>query len=263
MRGTEAGHGTGRRTAWTLVTALGVLLGATAGLAGETYRFSSIKEGTYSRRQEGRVYREGPRWRIDFAGQQEATDLTSIIGTERGELLALNAGMNTWFRLATRDRLAIERTLFTYAAAPIEVSRLRVDRVPAVAAIPGEVTVRFSYDIRFKVSGEVVSGRVEGDLRIVTGKSCGIAAPPWAPLDLQVGLPEVDAALRNNFETIEGTPIETVTRVSRQLGSGEKLHATITRRIEECVQEELSPGTFDVPEGYRYEEPRIGIPGKG
>ena len=89
-----------------------------------------------------------------------------------------------------------------------------------------------------------MSGRVEGDLRIVTGKSCGIAAPPWAPLDLQVGLPEVDAALRNNFETIEGTPIETVTRVSRQLGSGEKLHATIDelgvgRRLDQL---EVVPG---------------------
>lgn len=237
-----------------------LLMSAGICVAGEKARISSIKEGTYSSRQEGALLRDGSRWRIDVLHPSESATLTSIVGTEGGELLAINEARKTWYRLKNRYWLAIDRSLFTYGASPIEVSRLKLDRLPPASG-SREVTFKLSYNIRFRISGEAVRGRVAAEIRVVTGPGCSAAAGSWSPLELNVGLPEVDDALRKAFGSIEGVPVETVTRVERQLEQGEVLHATITRRIEDCAQEPISPEVFAVPAGYRYEEPQLGIPG--
>jgi hypothetical protein len=212
---------------------------------------------------------DGYRWSIEFAEQpNQVSDFNTLIGKDSGEIIAVNDSQRTWFRLRSRSRLAIDPSLFSFGLSSNEVSKIRCKVEPRASSReggPDELEpwrVTFSYRIKTRVGSEFVRGRVWGELRVWTKGSLNRASLPWIPLDLDTGLPTVDESLRRAIAEIDGVPVQTETEVSRQLGNGAVLHLVIKRRIGTVIQAVISPGSFQVPIGYREEEPVIGVPGR-
>lgn len=228
--------------------------------AATTFHFTSITEGTYAARSSGTAVVDGKRWRITFDAPSDAfPDLTSIIGSENGELIALDAARHTWFRLPSRQRLASDTSLFRFDyGRDFRPSKIRVTVTPS--SKDGMTVVAFSYRFEAKVGSEPVSGEVRGELRLWMDSHVD-GAPPWKALDLTIGNEQVDAAFQQALANLGGASARCEIEVTRQLDGGEALRQVTRRTISEVTAVTSEPAMFAVPADYRYGEPVIGAPG--
>jgi hypothetical protein len=225
-----------------------------------------VAEGAYPRREEGEVFVEGSRWRIDFAPQPgEVRVYDSLIGEQGGEVIALNDSLQTWFPLRNRGRLAIEKSLFSFGIGPNDVSEVRVKTEPIAksdepSALRGS-RVTFSYRIKIKVSAETVRGRVWGEFRVWASDASSPSSLPWTPIEIGAVPPAIQQALGGALSGIEGTPVRLEGEISRQLADGIALQLRITRALTESGSIAIPASKLQKPDSYRYQEPAIGVPG--
>jgi hypothetical protein len=225
--------------------------------AAVVYRFSSVAEQSYAKESSGRVVVDGKRWRIDFDAVPNAvTYMTAVIGNPDGTAIALNDENHTWYRLASRERLASDRTLFTYSRV-VGVSRLKASSSTRAA----DVVIAFSYRLDIDAGGERVPADVWGEIRVRTMDRPSPVNLPWKPDHVETGLEAVDALLKDALLKIEGTVSECEIEVSRRFEGGAVLKQTTHRKVTGFKTAEVSPHQFEVPSGYRYQEPLIGGPG--
>jgi hypothetical protein len=246
-----------------LVLAASVMAGGILEAA-QNFEFANRVAGAYPRSEAGRVTIDGDKWRIDYAPAETGVIVfNSLLGVD-GKTIALNHSERTWFWLKTRTLLQIEASLFAYGMAANETTRVRVERARAVDEADGRTkwSVPFAYVLHTRISGEKIQGRVWGEVRVWTAAGPTVALP-WQPLDLSTGLPDVDVAFERAFAPFAGLSVTTCeVDVSRQLERGAIMQLQIRRSRGEIARGALTPGVFDVPRGYRYEEPRIGAPGR-
>ena len=241
---------------WSLRIVL-LLAVATASRAGAAvrYRFSSVAEQSYAKKSSGTVLVDGNRWRINYdRDPDKVMDVTAIIGSPDGSLIALNDENQTWFKLTSRSRLSADAMLFTYAGGSNpRVSKLKVSTEPA-----GDVT--FSYRIDMNVGGVGLRGEVWGRIHVVpSDKNVTL---PWNPLELHTGLEAVDVALSTALSRWGGRSVtECDIEVSRRLENGAVLTQKTRRTVSDFSEAAAPKNAFAVPAGYRYQEPVLGIPG--
>ena len=237
-----------------------VLLCGPLSRAAETYRFSSRTDGAYAATIAGRATVDGNRWRIDFdLAPDDVVYLTAIISTADGQLIALDDSQKTWFRLTSRRRLEIDRTLFSYnMLGSVKVTALSVKAMPLAAAGGPSWRIEFSYKIATKISGELVRGRVEGSMSIWT--SPDLRSLPWNPVELHTGLPSVDEAIAAALRGIEGTIWQAEIEVGRRLADGPVLRSSIRRTVADFRDAPASDEKFSIPAGYVFREPVLGVP---
>lgn len=233
---------------------------------GRSYHFATSSEGTYQRKAEGSVLLDGTKWRVDYKlAPGEVSDLNAIVSGEHGEWIAVNDSMHSWFRLASKRRIAIDSGLFTYG--PAKASNILVALHPEAAgddragAGGPEYRLTFSYRIITTVSGETVRGEVHGEMRIWTDPSRTVESLPWMPLDLHTGVTDVDQAMSRELRGIAAMAWRTETEVSRTLDGGETLKERITRSIDPIETTYIAPDRFQIPVDYRNEEPQYGVAG--
>jgi hypothetical protein len=236
---------------------------AFAASAAQQYRFTSVVEGSYPRRLEGRVTGDDRLWRIDYAVPPgNVVDLNTIIGSGDGSLIAINDTEQTWFRLPSRKRLQIDGALFSYGT-EAEASKVEVhlQRVSNAGGDASEWKVDFSYKLTLTVSSEKVRGRVWGSVEIWTTPAA--MSLPWKPLDLQTPFDSFNSRFQAATASIEGTAIRTETVVNRQLEDGPVLRSVIRRSVSEIGTVDNAGVALAVPPSYVHQEPRYGAPAAG
>jgi hypothetical protein len=222
-------------------------------------------DGRQPRSRTGTLTVDGERWRLDYnVPADEVTDITSIIHTTQGELIALNQANHTWFRLKSHDRLAITSDLFFFGIAPNEASKIKIANAGVDENADHTSRIQhytFSYQINTKVAGENLRGDVSGQIRLwINNRSADQALLPWKPFDLRSGLAAFDEQLRPIVSETKGSVWKAEVDVSRKLEGGTALTEHIRRSIDDVSAATIRPDAFDTPPGYTYQEPIIGGP---
>ena len=220
--------------------------------AAVTFRLEETVEGTRPRHASRRVLVDGSHWRIDHDGP--ALVASATIGDSDHDAIAINDSNHTWYPLKHRAGLVIGSDLFSYGFGAA-VSKIRVAFADAA-----KTRIAYSYEIEIKAGTEKVRGRVWGEIRVWTRAET--VALPWNPMAIATGHAEVDSALQSQLTQIQGFVWKSEVEVSRRFDSGETLHQLITRTIGDFAPATGKPGDFKVPDGYRQQEPVIGVPGK-
>jgi len=208
---------------------------------------------------------DGERWRLDYnVPADEVTDITSIVHTTQGELIALNQTNQTWFRLKSPDRLAITSDLFFFGIAPNEASKIKIANAGVDENADHTSRIQhytFSYQINTKVAGENLRGYVSGQIRLwINNRSADEAPLPWKPFDLHSGLAAFDDQLRPIVSQTKGSVWKAEVDVSRKLEGGATVTEHIHRSIGDLSTVTIRPDAFAIPPGYTYQEPMIGAP---
>lgn len=226
---------------------------------------SIMIDGRRPHSRTGTLTVDGERWRLDYnVPADEVTDITSIIHTAQGELIALNQTNHTWFRLKSPDRLAITSDLFFYGIAPNEASKIKIANAGVDENGDHSSQIQhytFSYQINTTTAGEKLRGDVSGQIRLwVKGDSADATPLPWKPFDLHSGLSAFDDQLRPIIAGTKGNVWKAEVDVSRKLEGGAVVTEHIRRSIDDVSTATVSPATFATPPGYTYQEPIIGAP---
>ena len=229
--------------------ALLVLLAIPADAA-TRYQYSFVRDGRYAKSFTTTVLVDGKRWRMDSEDKpDEAVESTSRIKTAKGEVIALNARNRTWFR--TKSGGGVSSMLFGFMDS-------KASKVKVASPAPGRIT--FSYRFTVDVGGPTsVNGEVHGEIRV----SDDTVPPnlPLIPLAIHAGSKEVDDLLQPEIAKLAGRGRTVELEVTRQIEDGVALKETTRVSITEPVQTDADPQAFEIPSGYRYQEPVIGAPG--
>jgi hypothetical protein len=220
-------------------------------LAVFTYHFNEKVTGNYPHEHGGTALVAGSRWRIDHAGIVS----TAQIGGDDRDTVAINDGNRTWYPLHSRTPMPINSSLFTYGLHPPAASKIDIAFADAA-----KTRLPFSYELVMTMSDEKIRCRVWGEIRVWTRE--GDEKLPWSPISIATGLDDVDAEFRAQLAQIHGQVWKSETEVSRRIENGETMHQVITRTVGDISPATAKPEAFQVPAGYREQQPVIGAPGK-
>lgn len=215
------------------------------------YQYSVVRDGRYASTSTTTVLVDGKRWRTDSEhAPDEAVASTSTIRTAKGEVIALNARNQTWFRPKSSGG-GISSMLFGY------YNDAKASKVKVASPAPGRIT--FSYRITADVGPAIINGEVHGEIRV----SDDPVSPdlPLIPLEIHAGIKEVDDLLQPEIAKLAGRGRTVELEVTRRIEDGVALHETTRISITEPVTVTADPHAFEIPSGYRYQEPVIGGPG--
>lgn len=120
------------------------------------------------------------------------------------------------------------------------------------------VFLKLSYELklRLKIAGVSIPGHVEGSGEFCLVDSLPISSLPFGQgLGIVSGIPKVDAVLAERLASLKGFPVRQMLTVKRQIEGGEEVSATWTLALSDFRATEMPQDRFDVPRGYRYQEP--------
>lgn len=193
------------------------------------------------------------------------------------QIFVLNTSERTYYELrAFRSR----HGLGLLSAEPLTVRKpFRVDRVEDVnvqskLSLTREVSdgspchrvlLTFSYTLRLRIDGirDSFPGRVEGSLDMCLAEGVeGLRLPFGHGPELTSGHSEVDAAIAERVTSLKGIPVARLLKVTRRIEKGEPLSATSVLLLSDVRTVPISPERFEVPAGYRLQEPVITPPAR-
>jgi hypothetical protein len=134
---------------------------------------------------------------------------------------------------------------------------------PAASDACRPVTVEFSYDLRLrlKVAPGTFPGRVEGLTELCLAESFPVAALPFGHGSLTTsGIEAVDRVFAERFAALRGVPVRRKVSATRRIENGETVSKTSTLELKDARPADIPGRYFEVPPGYRFQEPVIVAP---
>jgi hypothetical protein len=190
------------------------------------------------------------------------------------EVFVLNPAERTYYE--ERAFLAKGRLTDVSLAALTVRAPMRADAVENVAValtsprteiVDGRSCQRglltFSYTLRLgrENSSATFPGRVEGSQDFGLIDAPGVPRLPFGQgLELKTGHAEVDAALAERLATLKGIPVARMLKVTRRIENGELVSSTSALLLSDVRDTVVEAGSFEVPRGYRFQEPTIAPP---
>jgi hypothetical protein len=237
---------------------------AAATKAGTAYRFV---EGT----RHGSVWTSGRDARMEIEGTDESPARVEIWKDGGTRILVLDAGRQTYYDRAadhagggkkiTLGAMTVKKPFMVAGA-----KKIRVDVQPGSPAAPGgcrPVKVSFSYDLelRVAVAPGTFPGQVEGVAEMCMSDAFPLSALPFGHgLMLVSGIDAVDEVFTERLAQVTGVPVRRKITVTRRIENGEPTKNTLVINLEDPRNAEIPASQFEVPAGYRFEEPRIVAP---
>lgn len=247
-----------------------LLFSTIAAEAATTVEFLVRSDGHYAAEHRGRLLVDGHRWRIDYddapSGQARTHD--TLIVNEDKRRIAVNHSNRTWFYLESNLPTVSVPTLFDfYRANPTTASKLRVefDDTKTQSRTSGATRViSFRFRTASRLGTESVRGEVSGQITLTTGETLESNAA-ITPLSIPTtGIADVDRRLTEKIAEIDGTIVSSEITITRSFSGGSPMTQIIRESIEDRtgLVTEAEPRPFEVPDGYRYQMPQIGGPGR-
>lgn len=254
------------------LAALGILLFAAPAWAGEVYSFTIERRGGLDEStRTGRVLVDGTRYRLELEPEADPRPFDVLISKGAdGEELGLDLAGRTYYQLQEPRRdfpSAHLLRLWAMGPAKVKVSNVRLD-VPETAAqetLSGLDTLkremRLTYDLAVKFPGETVKGNVEIEVIRWLAKDKTLRLPSLLRPELYTALPEVDAKLTEALAKLGGFPVKQQMTITAAIAKGTSQTQVTTTVVSGLAAADTTPGLFEVPAGFRYEEPVMTHPG--
>ena len=120
------------------------------------------------------------------------------------------------------------------------------------------VTLSYSLQLRLTMAEGLFPGRVQGRGEFCLTDSLPVTTLPFGHgLQFVSGIPQVDALLAERLAALKGIPIKRTLVATRQIQGGESVSETATLVLSDFREAQVPPDRFEVPPGYRYQEPVI------
>lgn len=237
--------------------------------AGQTFRFT-IHKDTFPEpsTSTGRVLLEGARYRIEHDPEDDPRPHDIVLSGDAGKPeIGLNLTNKTYYDLDHGPQMSAN-----YLLLPIR-EKQKVKNVAIEVAdedggtLEGHATrkwtVAISYDVRIDFFGERITGTVRATHSFWLAEGLELTAPPFLRATIQTTFPEVDEPLAEHLARLKGFPLKQHVAVSAEVDGEAPNTSTTTKLIEEVESRDVPTSAFEVPKGFVYQEPLIGVPGGG
>jgi hypothetical protein len=140
-----------------------------------------------------------------------------------------------------------------------------VVEAPETEAVSGLQTrryeVRLSYDISTRLFGETVKGKVTTAAVYWLAEGPERTVPTLLRPLLTTGIAELDERLREPLAKLRGFPVRQRVTVTAEGEEVPRRVSTLEVNLSAPASAELPAGAFEVPKGFRFEEPEYIRPG--
>lgn len=256
-----------RRLIWLLPCAFLSL----PAFAGERYTYKIESTGGWediaSTRQ---ILVDGSRYRMEPGQEQDEGLGMVLISRDGGEnVIALLPEGRTYHNLK-KPAPSPSGTLFGLLPGRSERSVTGVELVasaqPELEQVSGLATrrhdLRLSYDITVKLHSETVRGKVRMEASFWMAEDHSTPQMPVCRPEILTGFPEVDARLATALAKLRGLQVKRRMVISAEGDQGMPPRSTTdTMTILDIKKVETPSALFEVPRGFRYEEPVFVGPG--
>lgn len=107
---------------------------------------------------------------------------------------------------------------------------------------------------------EAVAGSVSSSLNLITDSALRPEPALWLLCGFSTGILVIDEQLQQELARIHGTLREFRLDITRAIGGGRRLNQSVRIGIEVGNAVASSAATFEVPNGYVFQEPQYGLP---
>lgn len=252
---------------------LGVLLFAVPAWAGEVYSFTIEKRGGLDESvRTGRVLVDGERYRLELEPEAAPRPFDVLISKSAdGNEIGLHLENRTFYELKENPQPDFPSSplLRLYAAGPwkVKVSKVRLEapEAPVQETVSGLETlrreVRLTYELAVRFPGETVKGKVEIKVVRWLAENRDLPLPSLLRPEIHAALPEVDAKLTEASATLAGFPVKQQVTITAAIAKGTSQTQITTITVSDFGEADTLPSLFEVPSGFRYEEPVMVRPG--
>jgi hypothetical protein len=167
-----------------------------------------------------------------------------------------------WGKAASVDVMTV-RSPFEVAGA----RKVKVAVVPSAQAASAEtcraVAMSFSYELKLRIpqAPGTFPGEVEGVADLCVAETFAVAPMPFEHGSLPVtGIQEVDQVFAERLAAVKGTVVRRKITATRRIENGTPVTNTSSVELKDARPTEIAADRFDVPAGYRYQEPVIVAP---
>lgn len=244
---------------------LAILVGNTSVEAATTRAFRVRSEGTYTAERLGRILVDGTRWRIDYDPSDEVRTHDTLIGNRSDRRVAINHSNKTWFYLDADSPTVSVPTLFNFHRVnPTTASKLRVEfadtKTRSPAAAGNTRIIAFRYRTESKLGSESVRCDVSGQILLTMGSA--VDNDEIRPLSIpQTGIADVDRKIAEKIAEITGPVYGSEITITRTFEGGSPMTQVIRETIEvPGLDAAAEPKPFEIPDGYQYQMPQLGVP---
>ena len=259
----------------TAFLALACLLLSARAWAGESYSFTLEQhEGIRNSTQTGHVLVDGDhggRYRLELDPKRSPRYFDVLISQGAGAAeTGLNLAGRTHYTLKQPDpSVPMNRVLWFFARTEGKsVSKVRTDNRDAsgTESLAGLSVRRYetsvSYDLRVRYPAETLKGHVTIQEVAWMAEDRTLPLPSLLKVDVHTALPEVDAALGKARSRLRGFPVKTRVTIDIDMGGGSERQTYVySVTVQDLKPAETPDSLFQVPDGFRYEEPVLMAPG--
>jgi hypothetical protein len=250
--------------------ALVLIFGAPA-FAAETYTFVLQSQGeALETFRKGRVLVDGNRYRVelDEPGDPEFP-YDVLLSTDGGRSeTGLFIERRTYYRLE-EPRLGFRSPLFALVPTSDEPKlknvQIAVVEAPETEVVSGLQTrryeVRLSYDISTKLYSETVRGKVTLEAVYWLAEGPERTLPTLLRPVVTTGIAELDDRLREPLSKLRGFPVRQRVTVTAEGKEVPRRTSTLEVSLSVPANADAPAGAFEVPKGFRFEEPEFSRPG--
>jgi thiol-disulfide isomerase/thioredoxin len=227
-------------------------------LAGTTYRFRTISEGSERLDVSGRVWVEGSQARREYdPGGQRPFDENRVEIIRAGEpgMVVLDLKARTFLKTPLVASPLSTLRLATPLEGPFSMSDLSValergQGAESVGSYPvRRLVLTVSYRLSESGSATQKRGRISARAEFwvsdrFAGTRLGFGD---GEVSLRTGIEEVDAAISVRLTGVSGLAVKTIQTASRTMEGESEQTDSVTRRITEIVETSVAAARFEVP----------------
>jgi hypothetical protein len=246
------------------------LLPSARAWAGEVYSFTLERhQGILDQVRTGRVLVDGGRYRLELDPEADPRPFDVLISTGTGET-GLDLAGRTHYTLEKPDpSKPMTQALWFFARKEDgKVGKVKTETkdAPEPESLAGLSARRYetsvSYDLKVRHMAETLKGHVTIEEVSWMAEDRTLPVPSLLRTDVHTALPEVDAALSQARSRLRGFPVKSQVTVDIDMGKGsERQTYSYTLTVHDLKPAETPDSLFQVPSGFRYEEPVITRPG--
>jgi hypothetical protein len=252
---------------------LGLLLFAAPAWAGEVYSFTiEQRGGLQESARTGRVLVDGSRYRLELEPEADPRPFDVLISKSAdGKEIGLHLENRTFyeFKKTPGPDFPSSPQLRLYAVGPAKVKmsnvRLEAKDAPTHETLSGLATlrreVRLTYELAVRYPGETFKGKVDIEVIHWLADDKPLPVPSLLRPEIHAALPEVDALLTGALAKLAGFPVKQQVTITSAIAKGTSQTQVFTTTVSGITTADTSPGLFEVPSGFRYEEPVMTHPG--
>lgn len=246
------------------------LLLATPAFAGESYTFHLQSQGDAMEiSRKGKVLADGERYRVQLDEPGDPSfPYDVLLSTDGGRTeTGLFPERRTYYGVKTgwqgfeSSIFGLTRLLEGRTLKNIQIAVLEDPEPETIAGLSARrKEIRLSYDLQATLLQEKLQARITLEAVYWLAETPGRSVPTLLRPRIATGLEDLDKLLREPLSRLQGLPVRQRITVASEGKDLPRRVATYTVDLSTVESAPPPAGAFEIPKGFRFEEPEISVP---